>query len=353
MARLLLKTTSLTCAVLLAACGGGSDDNMAVVNTSTQATITADNQQSIAAEVSANALQFSSSALASTNVAVASQITGSSANATPDIRVLLTTLSAEFAATATPVAPQATAASVSTPLTACVGGGTATATYEDANNNTQWDNNESGNISFSACVVASGFTVNGQMARTYSKAIAVGEGGNTTQNTKLTFTNLKMSINSISTELVSGKVDINSITTITSQTDNYKTTALKVQVKQNAKTANFTLEEEVGFVRSPLNAAMKTVTGTGKITSDNTNINGFIGFAISDFEPIVMSSTEPVTVTSGQMVISGSGGTALYITFGMPNPQTATLQVKKDGQNVGTPKEVSVSALLAGLNSPT
>lgn len=333
----LYKMSPLVAALALAACGGGEDNaNSTNVTTSTNITISTDNQQAVATEVASNAIQFANSTLASANVSVVSAASLSK-------RAASVALMAQATETAT--TRDGISIGVGAPQN-CVGGGTATANYGDTNSNNEWDNNESGTLVFTNCVIEAGVVFNGSMARTYSKTVILGSGGSTTQTTKLTPTSLKISVNGVATELVSGQINVVTTTTSTSQSDNYKTTALKVKVTQNSKVANFTVEEDVNVIRSPLTAATKTVTGSGKITADNAKINGYVSFTISESEPMVISTTEPISVTSGQLVITGSRQTALYISFGTPSAQQVTLQLKQDGANVGFGKIVDVGVLI-------
>lgn len=345
MSQTLFKASSLTCALWLAACGGGSS-NSTVNSNGPTVDISSSNQQAVATEVNSNALQFTGSVLDDTLQSISID---STAVDHVNLRKLITTLRQQLHLQAHPVQAQAVASSI-TVTDNCDFGGTVTQVYNDNNNNNEWDASESGSVTFTNCTIsADGVKISGSMQDDYvSQNLA-------TAVDQLTFNNLTVSKGVISTNIASGSVT--STNTLTGSvmsnslqsSDNYLTKNLSVTVSQGAKSESFTLNEDLTLTQSSPDISKQTISGHGSIKSNNANINGQVTFDITT--PIIVSVAQPMTVTAGQMTISGSGGTALYISFATPTTGTATLQVKKDGQNVGNPKEVPVATLLAGLTA--
>ncbi len=344
MSHVWLKVTPLASTLLLAACGGGSSTTVSSNGPSID--INSTNQQAVATEVNSNALQFTGSVLNDTLQGISID---SDAADHVNLRKLITTLRQQLHLRAHPVQAQAVASSV-TENDNCDFGGTVTQVYSDNNNNNEWDASESGSVTFTNCIISSdGVKISGSMQDDYlSQNLA-------TAVDQLTFNNLIVSKGAIATNIALGSViSTNTLTgsvmnNSLQSSDNYLTKNLSVTVSQGAKNESFTLNEDLTFTQSSPDISKQTISGHGSIKSNNANINGQVTFDITT--PIVVSVTQPITVSAGQMTVSGTGGTALYISFATPTTGTATLQVKKDGQNVGNPKEVPVATLLAGLTA--
>ena len=345
-----IKTVPFLIAITLAGCGGGSSDNTVVTSNNPTTAISAANQQLVAAEVSSNALHFTGNTLgsiASAALGVAEQ--PANKDITPDMRLIVVNLRELMYNKAQPLTPQVVSAEVVNTEN-CFAGGTLKVSFDDRNSNTDWDVNETGTVVFSNCVMqTNGVALNGSVKDEYLLDNA------TTTTDRFTFTNLKASLNGIVSELVSGVATYTETITGSFQnstlqsSDHFVTQALKVKVTQNSVTENFTLDEDLTLSQSLPDLTKETITGSGSISSDNANINGSIKFNITT--PIVVNSTTPVTASSGQMTISGSGGTALYVTFAMPDTGSVTMQLTKDGANVGTQKTVPVATILASVTS--
>ncbi|PTQ90626.1 hypothetical protein [Agitococcus lubricus] len=348
----IIKYSPLVLALSLAACGGGSDDSNPSSGTTQNLTtaISTANQSMVAAEVTSNALNFSRSTLGDISSATFAVAQDNQGAETLNLRVLLTDIRQIMRDSAQATTPQVLAAAVSLDEN-CAISGKKNSSYDDKNGNQAWDVTESGTVTFTNCVMQSGgVTLNGAVKDEWLAESL------TSTTDKFTFVNLKASLNSVSTELVSGVVSYTETTTGNLQnstlqsTDRYVTTDLKVKATQNAKTENFTLNEDISLSQSSPNLNLLTITGSGVISSDNQHINGSIKFDITT--PIVMDTTaNPVTVSAGQMTISGSGGTALYLSFATPSTGQVTLQLKKDGANVGAGQVIDVQTLLAGVNA--
>lgn len=344
------KILSLATALTFVGCGGGSGDNAFVSSNNPTTVISAANQQLVAAEVSSNALQFTGNTLGSiASAALGVVVEPTNTEVMPDMRLIVVNLRQLMHNKAQPLAPQVVAAEVVTTEN-CFAGGTQKVSFEDKNANQDWGVNETGTVIFSNCIMQTGgVALNGSVKDEFLLDNA------TTTTDRFTFTNLKASLNGVSSELVSGVVTYTETITGSFQnstlqsSDHYVTQALKVKVTQNSFSENFTLDEDVTLSQSSPDLSKETITGSGSISSDNANINGSIKFNITT--PIVVNSTTPVTTTSGQMTISGSGGTALYVTFAMPDTGSVTMQLTKDGANVGTQKTVPVATILASVTS--
>lgn len=347
MSNICIKISPLVFALNLVACGGGSSDAVVIASNNPTTAISAANQQLVAAEVSANALKFTGNTLGSIADAALSVATESAnAEAIPNMRLIVVSLRDLMRNKAQPLTPQVVAAEVVT-TDSCVAGGTMKTTFDDKNANTEWDVNETGTVSFSNCVMQTdGSVINGSVKDEFLLESP------TMTTDRFTFTNFKVSFKSLTSELVSGTATYTKTTTGSLQNatlksaDHFVTQALKVKmtVGSGGQSENFTLDEDVTFSQSSPNLTLQTITGTGSINSDNTNINGSVKFDITT--PIVVTSSEQTTVSSGQMTISGSGGTALYLTFAMPDTGSVTMKLTKDGAPVGTQKTVSVTSIL-------
>lgn len=345
----LYKVLPVVLAVSLVGCGD-SDSNVSS-NTPT-ITITEANQVLIAAEVGNNALQFSSNLLGS----VAFVAFGT--NATPQIissqsvPVVMADMRHVIRKDAQAVVPQALADGIVIGINEqnnCAGGGTKKTVFDDKNGNKQWDVYETGTATFITCTLQTGgVTLNGVVNDEFLLDSA------TTTKDKLTFKNLKINAGSGTVELVSGTTMYTETVTGSIQNvslksiDQFVSQNLKVKVTLNNQVTSFILNEDVSFAQSAPNFNLKSISGSGVIDSDNNNFKGTVSFDITT--PIVVSVTEPVSVSAGQMVITGSSGTVLHVSFATPNTNSATLQLKKDGVNVGNPKVVSASVLLAGVS---
>lgn len=341
------KILSLAVAFTFVGCGGGSSDNTVVASNNPTTTISAANQQLVAAEVSANALRFTGNTLggiASAALGVAAQPTNT--DVAPDMRLIVVNIRELMHNKAQPLTPQVVAADVVN-TESCFAGGTIKVSFDDKNANTDWDVNETGTVVFSNCVMqTNGVVLNGSVKDEYLLENV------TTTSDRFTFTNLKASYNGLASELVSGVVTYTETTTGSVQnatltsSDHFVTQALKVKMSVGGGTQseNFTLDEDITLTQSSPNLTQQTITGKGSISSDNTNINGSVKFDIT--VPIVMTSSQPITASAGQMTISGSGGSALYVTFAMPDTGSVTMQLTKDGTSVGAPKTVPIATIL-------
>lgn len=347
------KVLPILLTVSLVGCGG-SGDNIVVNSNSPTTTITETNQTFVAAEVSNNALQFTDNLLGGVTLTVLAfdeQTPQTIAN--HNMRLIVADMRQIMRQDAQAVVPQTLADGIVISVTAnksCASGGTKKTVFDDKNGNKQWDVNETGTVTFVNCTLqAGGVTLNGTVIDEFLLDSL------STTTDKFTFANLKASSGGMVSELVSGTVMYSETITGSIQnlslksTDQFVTQNLKVKVTQNNKAANFILNEDVSFSQSAPNLNLKAMSGRGVIDSDNINIKGSVKFDITT--PIVVSVTEPVNVSAGQMVITGSGGTVLYVSFATPNTNSATLQLKKDGVNVGIPKVVSASGLLAGVSA--
>jgi hypothetical protein len=341
-----IKTLPFVVAITIVGCGGGSSDNTVVTSNNPTTAISAANQQLVAAEVSANALKFTGNTLGSIADAALSVATESAnAEVIPNMRLIVVNLRDLMRNKAQPLTPQVVAVAVEMSEN-CFAGGTMKTSFDDKNANTEWDVNETGTVSFSNCVMQDGSVINGSVKDEFLLE------NPTTTTDRFSFTNFKVSFMSLTSELVSGTATYTKTTTASLQNatlksaDHFVTQALKVKmmVGSGGQSESFILDEDVTFSQSSPNLTLQTITGTGSINSDNTNINGSVKFDITT--PIEVTSSQPTTANAGQMTISGSGGTALYVTFAMPDTGSVTMQLTKDGTSVGTPKIVPVASIL-------
>ena len=346
------KVLPILLTVSLVGCGGGDSS----ITSTPTTTITEENQTFVAAEVSTNALQFTGNLLGSVAlVAFGADEKAQQTLASQNVSLIVSDMPQIIRQNAQAVVPQALSDGIVVSITGnqnCAGGGTKKTVFDDKNGNQQWDVYETGTATLLNCTlqVIGGVTLNGVVNDEFLLDSL------TTTTDKLTFKNLKISNSSAAAvELVSGTVVYSETITGNIQnlslksTDQFVTQNLTVKVTSPNQLANFILNEDVSFSQSAPNLNLKAISGSGVIDSDNINFKGAVKFDITT--PIVVSVTEPVSVSAGQMVITGSGGTVLYVSFATPNTNSATLQLKKDGVNVGNPKVVSASGLLAGVSA--
>jgi|GEM_PF-5376340 len=354
MSSLFYNALSVVLGLSLVGCGGGDSS----INSTPTTTITEANQTFIAAEVSTNALQFTGNLLGSVAlVAFGTDEKTPQTLASQNVRLIVSDIPQMIRQNAQAVVPQALSDGIVVSITGnqnCAGGGTKKTIFDDKNGNQQWDVYETGTATFFNCTlqVIGGVTLNGVVNDEFLLDSL------TTTTDKLTFKNLKISNSSgAAVELVSGTVVYSETITGNIQnlslksTDQFVTQNLTVKVTATNQLASFILNEDVSFSQSAPNLNLKTISGNGVIDSDNINFKGAVKFDITT--PIVVSVTEPVSVSAGQMVITGSGDTdtVLYVSFATPNTSSATLQLKKDGVNVGNPKVVSASGWLSGVST--
>lgn len=337
---IMYKYSPIVLAICLAACGGGSDDSSNSNATNTTPTISLETQQAIASEVVSNALLMSGTVLESTNVAVASQITGQQAiSQSLAMRDLVSSLKLEVEQQATPSQPQVLAAAIATgtkTLPSC-SSGSADATFTDSNGNGEWDVNESGSVVFTNCVVSSGFTLNGKFTETYTG----GTKKSPTNETSLVFENLVASKDGFSNKLISGTARILTTLTKTGTTENYKTTDLSIETTANSKTVASTLNEDLTIVET-LGSTTEVITGYGSLKSSSTNINGTLEFVIS--KDITLSTVDPISITAGQLTIKATTAASLVVDFATPSKQQVTLTLTAGGQT--SSKVVDMSAII-------
>lgn len=338
---IMYKYSPIVLAICLAACGGGSDDSSNSNATNTTPTISLETQQAIASEVVSNALLMSGTVLESTNVAVASQITGQQAiSQSLAMRDLVSSLKLEVEQQATPSQPQVLAAAIATgtkTLPSC-SSGSADATFTDSNGNGEWDVNESGSVVFTNCVVSSGFTLNGKFTETYTG----GTKKSPTNETSLVFENLVASKDGFSNKLISGTARILTTLTKTGTTENYKTTDLSIETTANSKTVASTLNEDLTIVET-LGSTTEVITGYGSLKSSSTNINGTMDFKIT--KDIYLSTVEPISISAGQMNLTATSGASLLVDFATPTTGSVTLTLTVAGQT-SAPKVVNVSEII-------
>ena len=334
------KYSPIVLAICLAACGGGSDDSSNSNATNTTPTISLETQQAIASEVVSNALLMSGTVLESTNVAVASQITGQQAiSQSLAMRDLVSSLKLEVEQQATPSQPQVLAAAIATgtkTLPSC-SSGSADATFTDSNGNGEWDINESGSVVFTNCVVSSGFTLNGKFSETYTG----GTKKSPTNETKLVFENLVAAKDGFSNKLVSGQALITTTLTSSGTTEKYKTTDLNIETTANNKTVTSILNEDLTIVEA-FNSTNEVITGSGSLKSSSTNINGTLEFVIS--KDITLSTVDPISITAGQLTIKATTAASLVVDFATPSKQQVTLTLTAGGQT--SSKVVDMSAII-------
>lgn len=337
---IMYKYSPIVLAICLAACGGGSDDSSNSNATNTTPTISLETQQAIASEVVSNALLMSGTVLESTNVAVASQITGQQAiSQSLAMRDLVSSLKLEVEQQATPSQPQVLAAAIATgtkTLPSC-SSGSADATFTDSNGNGEWDINESGSVVFTNCVVSSGFTLNGKFSETYTG----GTKKSPTNETKLVFENLVAAKDGFSNKLVSGQALITTTLTSSGTTEKYKTTDLNIETTANNKTVTSILNEDLTIVEA-FNSTNEVITGSGSLKSSSTNINGTLEFVIS--KDITLSTVDPISITAGQLTIKATTAASLVVDFATPSKQQVTLTLTAGGQT--SSKVVDMSAII-------
>ena len=350
MSSLFYNALSVVLGLSLVGCGGGDSS----INSTSTTTITEANQTFVAAEVSTNALQFTGNLVSSVAlVAFGTDEKTPQTLASQNVRLVLADMPQVIRQNAQAVVPQALSDGIIVSVTGnqnCAGGGIKKTIFDDKNGNQQWDVYETGTATFFNCTLqVGGVTLNGVI---YDEFLLE---NSTTTTDKLTFKNLKINnTNGTVVELASGIVVYSETITGNIQnlslksTDQFVTQNLTVKVTATNQLASFVLNEDVSFSQSAPNLNLKTISGNGVIDSDNVNFKGAVKFDITT--PIVVSVTEPVSVSAGQMVITGSGDTVLYVSFATPNTSNATLQLKKDGVNVGNPKVVSASVLLSGVS---
>lgn len=337
---IMYKYSPIVLAICLVACGGGSDDSSNSNATNTTPTISLETQQAIASEVVSNALLMSGTVLESTNVAVASQITGQQAiSQSLAMRDLVSSLKLEVEQQATPSQPQVLAAAIATgtkTLPSC-SSGSADATFTDSNGNGEWDINESGSVVFTNCVVSSGFTLNGKFSETYTG----GTKKSPTNETKLVFENLVAAKDGFSNKLVSGQALITTTLTSSGTTEKYKTTDLNIETTANNKTVTSILNEDLTIVEA-FNSTNEVITGSGSLKSSSTNINGTLEFVIS--KDITLSTVDPISITAGQLTIKATTAASLVVDFATPSKQQVTLTLTAGGQT--SSKVVDMSAII-------
>lgn len=337
---IMYKYSPIVLAICLVACGGGSDDSSNSNATNTTPTISLETQQAIASEVVSNALLMSGTVLESTNVAVASQITGQQAiSQSLAMRDLVSSLKLEVEQQATPSQPQVLAAAIATgtkTLPSC-SSGSADATFTDSNGNGEWDINESGSVVFTNCVVSSGFTLNGKFSETYTG----GTKKSPTNETKLVFENLVAAKDGFSNKLVSGQALITTTLTSSGTTEKYKTTDLNIETTANNKTVTSILNEDLTIVEA-FNSTNEVITGSGSLKSSSTNINGTLEFVIS--KDITLSTVDPISITAGQLTIKATTAASLVVDFATPSKQQVTLTLTVGGQT--SSKVVDMSAII-------
>lgn len=337
---IMYKYSPIVLAICLAACGGGSDDSSNSNATNTTPTISLETQQAIASEVVSNALLMSGTVLESTNVAVASQITGQQTiSQSLAMRDLVSSLKLEVEQQATPSQPQVLAVAIATgtkTLPSC-SSGSADATFTDSNGNGEWDINESGSVVFTNCVVSSGFTLNGKFSETYTG----GTKKSPTNETKLVFENLVAAKDGFSNKLVSGQALITTTLTSSGTTEKYKTTDLKIETTANNKTVTSILNEDLTIVEA-FNSTNEVITGSGSLKSSSTNINGTLEFVIS--KDITLSTVDPISITAGQLTIKATTAASLVVDFATPSTQQVTLTLTAGGQT--SSKVVDMSAII-------
>ena len=301
------KVAPFIVTLTLAACGGGSSDSVTVGASGPTTAISAVNQEAVATEVSSNALQFTGSVL-NTVALMSAEATPVETVAGINMQAQIRTIRDYMHQQAQPTVAQAVGAVIESQEN-CDVSGTVKVSFDDKNGSKDWDVGESGTAVFSNCLFTSdGLTLNGAVQDEY---IAQDK---TTTTDKFTFSNLKASKDGLSSELggsMSYSESVNLSGQTVQSTDRFVTQDLTVKVSQNSRSENFTLNEDVSFAASSASPHQQTISGSGVITSNNSNINGSVKFDITT--PIIVNNNvQPVTVTAGQMTISGryaSGGT--------------------------------------------
>lgn len=345
--KLQFSSAGLTLITLsLAACGSGGGGGG---GSSASYQMTDGSQQPVAVEVNSNVINFTGT-LNDVNDALATAIepAASSSESAPSfsLRELIGTLHQDWRAAAHPMSAQAISVMVSD-TSPCPSGGSISSSFDDRNSNGDWDVTEVGTVQFTNCTTPDGAIVNGKLQDAFNAETA------TTTTDTLTFTNFKISKGVYSSEVVSGSAVWTSTESGFPQnntaysSDNYRINNMTVKstapVNNVNVTRQFTLNEDLTLVQQSPDLSKVTITGSGSIVSNNANINGSVTFNITT--PIIKSVSQPLAY-GGAMTVSGSGGTVLYISYAVPDTGSATLLLNRDGQNVGTPKIVSVSTLL-------
>lgn len=341
--------TGLTLLTLsLAACGGGGSGGSST-GFSPSYQMQDGSQQPVAVEVNSNVINFTGT-LNDVNSALATAIepTDAPSESAPSfsLRELIGKLHQDWRAAAHPMSAQVIGALVSD-TSPCPSSGSMASSFDDRNSNGDWDVTEVGSVQFTNCTTLDGATVNGKIQDAFNAETT------TSTTDTLTFTNFKISKGVYSSEVVSGSAVWTSTESGFPQnntaysSNNYRINDLTVKstapVNNVNVTRQFTLNEDLTLVQQSPDFSKVTITGSGSIVSNNANINGSVAFNITT--PIIKSVSQPLAY-GGAMTVTGSGGTGLYISYAVPDTGSATLQLKHDGQNVGTPKVVSVSTLL-------
>lgn len=311
--------------LVLSACGGGS----ASAPFAPSVEVTAANQQAVAVEVNSNAVNFTG-----TLNDIVPAVAVVSADAAPpfSLREVLRDLTHEAMTRATPE-PDRPVAVVQSRQGGCPYGGTYAAALADSNGNGHADAGEAVSAQFNACAFTAGMPVNGGM-----QAVANAAGDIT-----VTFNQLQVSESSYTTTVTSGAMTLSEPDPGITVTEHFSLSNLAVTVAAQAGTRHFILNEDLTLVVPVAGGSgVTSVSGSGNILSDNANLAGGVSF---DIGSPILKNTARSSVQGGAMTISGSAATVLYLSFAVPDNQSVTLLLKKDGQSIAVPKVVSWSAL--------